>query len=116
MANLMNEQVILAFSSCPDETTAAALAKALVEEGLVACVSRLPAMQSTYVWDGVLKDEAEVLLIIKTVASTLPALTARLVQLHPYDLPELVTIAVNGGNEPYLAWVRGCATAKDQKR
>jgi len=113
MAKLMSEQVILAFSSCPDETSAAAIAKGLVGAGLAACVSRLPAVQSTYVWDGVLKDEAEVLLIIKTVAAAVPALTARLTELHPYDLPELVTIPVNGGNEPYLEWVRRCAMPKD---
>jgi periplasmic divalent cation tolerance protein len=119
----MNEQVIIAFSSCPDETSAAALAKTLVAEGLAACVNRLPGLHSTYVWDGVLKDEAEVLLIIKTVAATLPALSARLVELHPYEVPELVSIAVDAGNEPYLAWVRRCVrrderggeSGKDQK-
>jgi periplasmic divalent cation tolerance protein len=112
----MNEQVIIVLSSCPDETSASGLAKALIAEGLAACVNRVAGMHSTYVWDGVLKDEAEVLLLIKTVASTLPALTARLNELHPYELPELVTIPVSGGNEPYLEWVRRCATSKDFPR
>lgn len=110
----MSEQVIIAFSSCPDEASARRIAAVLVSEGLAACVNRLAGMQSSYVWDGVLKDETEVLLIIKTVASAIPALTARLVALHPYDLPELVAIPVTDGNEPYLDWVRGCAMVKDQ--
>ena len=110
----MTEQVILAFSSCPDEATARYIATVLVTEGLVACANRLSSMQSTYVWDGRLQEETEVLLIMKTIAATLPALTARLKQLHPYDLPEVVAIPVTGGNEPYLDWVRGCAINKDQ--
>ena len=62
-------------------------------------------VRSTYVWDGRLHDEAEILLMMKTTADRLEALQARLQQLHPYELPELLAITV-GGNEQYLEWVR----------
>jgi periplasmic divalent cation tolerance protein len=103
----MTEQVIMAFSTCPDEATAQRLATALVREQLAACVNRLPGAISTYFWDGRLQEEAEILLIMKTTAARLPALEARLKVLHPYEVPELVAIPVTGGNERYLEWVRG---------
>lgn len=102
----MTEQVIVAFSTCPDAATAQRLAEALVGERLATCVNRLPGVASTYIWDGRLQDDPEILLIIKTTAARLAALTARLKALHPYELPELVALPVVGGNEPYLAWVR----------
>lgn len=101
----MSPQVILALSSCPDEASAQAIANALVSERLATCVNRMAQVRSTYVWDGRLHDEAEILLMMKTTADRLEALQARLQQLHPYELPELLTIAV-GGNEQYLEWVR----------
>lgn len=109
----MTEQVILALSTCPDEASAAALARALVEERLATCVNRVGGLRSVYVWDGRLQDDAEILLIIKTTAGRLAQLKARLAALHPYELPELIAIAVPDGNEPYLEWVRLGVANKD---
>src|SRR5690242_11898506 len=102
----MSDQVILAITSCPDEASARAIATALVQERLAACVNRISGLRSTYIWDARLQDEAEILLLIKTTAGRLEALQARLTSLHPYELPELLAIAVAGGNERYLDWVR----------
>lgn len=102
----MADSVIIALSTCPDETSAAGIAAALVKEGLAACVNRIGAVRSTYVWDGRLHDEEEILLIMKTTTARLAALEARLKDLHPYELPELVALPVTGGNERYLDWVR----------
>jgi periplasmic divalent cation tolerance protein len=103
---LMKDQVIVALSTCPDEASARRIAALLVEERLAACVNRVPGLQSTYFWDGRLQDEAEILLIIKTTTGRMADLEARLKTLHPYELPELVTLPVAGGNERYLDWVR----------
>lgn len=102
----MSDQVILALTSCPDEASAQAVATALVQERLATCVNRIGGVRSTYFWDARLQDEAEILLIIKTTAERLDDLQARLGALHPYELPELIAIAVAGGNERYLDWVR----------
>ena len=102
----MSDQVILALTSCPDEASAQAVATALVQERLAACVNRVGGLRSTYIWDTRLQDQAEILLIIKTTAARLDELQARLKSLHPYELPELLAIAVTGGNERYLDWVR----------
>lgn len=102
----MTDSVIIVLSTCRDETSAASIAATLVSEGLAACVNRIGGLRSTYVWDGRLHDEAEILLIMKTTAARLAALEARLKDLHPYELPELVALPVTGGNERYLDWVR----------
>ena len=110
----MTEQVILAFTTCPDETSGQHIAAALVQERLAACVNRVSGLRSTYFWDGRLQDEAEILLIIKTTAARLEPLRMRLGTLHPYELPELLAIPVIGGNERYLDWVRMGVTGPEQ--
>lgn len=102
----MTDQVILALSTCPDESLARQIAQTLVNEGLATCVNRVPGLHSTYLWDGQLQDDPEILLIMKTTAGRLGELEARLKALHPYELPELLAVPVTGGNERYLDWVR----------
>lgn len=92
--------------TAPDAETGARLARALVAEGLVACVNIVPGLRSFYRWQGALQEETEVLLVIKTRADRLPALTERVRALHPYELPEVVALATAGGSDAYLAWVR----------
>lgn len=100
-----NNKVLIAMTTCPSDEIAKTLAEALVTERLAACVNRLPGT-STYIWNGAVQSEAEVVLIIKTTEERLEALKARVKQLHPYELPELIAIPVCAGAETYLAWVR----------
>lgn len=102
----MKDEVIIAFSTCPDENVARHIAEALVSEKLATCVNRIAAIRSTYVWNDRLQDDGEVLLLIKTTAARAAALEQRLKELHPYELPEFVVVPVIGGNEPYLEWIR----------
>ncbi len=84
------------------------IAKQLVEEGLAACVSVVPGVRSFYVWEGRMYDDMENTLLVKTTAAMLPALTARIREIHPYELPEVIGLeVVEGEGEPrYFAWVR----------
>ncbi len=102
--------VVIAFCTCPDDASAARIARALVEERLAACVSRIPGVRSTYAWQGAVHDDAEVLLLIKTQASRFDALRERVLALHPYELPELVAVEVTRGLDAYLAWVAAAVT------
>lgn len=97
--------VHLAFCTCPDADSALRIADALVAERLAACVNVLPGVTSVYRWQGAVERTGEVLLIIKTSAGRLPALTARLPQLHPHELPELVAVQAAAGLPAYLDWV-----------
>ncbi|OHC38486.1 divalent-cation tolerance protein CutA [Rhodanobacter soli] len=98
--------VLLCYCSCPDAASAQAIAEALVGERLAACVNRLPAVHSTYRWQGAVTRDSEELLLIKTTAARFDALKARLLELHPYELPELIAVPVQHGHEAYLDWVR----------
>lgn len=100
------ESAVLALSTCPDDETAKRIAEVLVRERLATCVNRMSSVRSTYFWNGRLQDDGEILLMIKTVQSRLPELTARLKAVHPYELPELIALPITGGNEAYLRWVR----------
>jgi len=100
------DPVLLCLCACPDAATATRLAEALVGERLAACVNRLPGVRSTYRWQGEVHTDAEELLVIKTTATRFEALQARLLALHPYELPELVALPVERGHTAYLDWVR----------
>ena len=91
--------------TCPDAATAARIASALVDDRLAACVNVLPGVESVYRWQGRVERASEVLLLIKSTRERLPALTARVVELHPYELPELVAVDIAGGLPGYLAWI-----------
>jgi periplasmic divalent cation tolerance protein len=96
----------VAFSTAPDEAVAARIAHALVAERLAACANLVPGVRSIYRFRGVVEDEREVLLVIKTCADRIDALTERLRALHPYEVPELVVLPASSGLAPYLDWVR----------
>ncbi|GAA0254646.1 divalent-cation tolerance protein CutA [Rhodanobacter caeni] len=107
----MSDTVLLCYCSCPDDASAQALADALVGERLAACVSRLPGVRSTYRWQGAVTTDSEQLLLIKTTAARFEAMKARLLALHPYELPELVGVPVTQAHDAYLDWVRAQITA-----
>lgn len=97
--------VLIVHCTCPDAETADRLAHALVEERLAACVGRLPGMRSVYRWEGAIEQADEVLLLIKTTKDRFEALAARVAELHPYELPELIAVEVRAGLPGYLGWI-----------
>ena len=97
---------IVVLTTVPLDERGRALARALVDERLAACVSALPPMTSIYRWQGKVTEDNEQQLVIKTMHSQLPALERRLRELHPYEVPELLVLEVDQGSEPYLQWIR----------
>lgn len=87
----------------PEE--AARLGRALVEERLAACATLLPAVHSIYRWKGQIESSVECMLLLKTAEDRLSALEARLHELHSYQTPEFLVLAVEAGSHPYLAWL-----------
>jgi periplasmic divalent cation tolerance protein len=96
------------YCTCPDDEVAATVATHIVARGLAACVNRVPGLTSVYKWAGELRTGTEVLLLIKTASDRVEALTAELVKIHPYELPEIIVVPVSGGHQPYLDWIRDC--------
>ncbi len=83
-----------------------AVVEPLLHERLCACVGSLGGLRSRYRWQGAIETADEVQLVIKTAAHLGPALRARLLELHPYDVPEILELAVADGLPAYLDWIR----------
>lgn len=99
------DDVIVLLSTLPNPEKAAEIARILVEERLAACVNLVPAVRSIYRWQGAVQDDTETLVIVKTTHGRAEALRARLIELHPYEVPEVIALPIAGGHAPYLAWV-----------
>ena len=92
--------------TAPSTEVGGRLARALVEERLAACVNLVPGVRSVYRWAGAVEEEDEVLLVVKTREDRVDALSRRVHELHPYELPEVIAIGILGGSERYLDWLR----------
>lgn len=96
--------VCVVLTTCPDKTVAARLAQALVEDGLAACVTRIPGATSVYRWQGGVEEDAEVQLVIKTGRGRVAALYQSLRALHPDEEPECLVLET-GGSRSFLNWI-----------
>ena len=96
----------------PDEASARLLAEALVTQKLAACINILAPCQSVYSWQGKLEHADEIPMLIKTNQAHYQALEAAIIKAHPYELPELITINVDGGLPRYLQWVNAQLSAE----
>ena len=99
--------VHVVISTIDSSEAAHELANQLVLERLVACVNILPAVSSVYRWKGEIHQDQECVLILKTSTDRVEALTERMIALHPYEVPEVLTFPVERGHQKYLDWVRG---------
>jgi periplasmic divalent cation tolerance protein len=102
---MTDKDLFVVFCTCPDLDAARAMARQLVETSLVACVNVVPGLRSIYRWKGSVQEDSEVLMILKTTRDRLEAAKIRLVELHPYDVPEFIALPVSDGHDPYLQWV-----------
>jgi periplasmic divalent cation tolerance protein len=102
-------RIVMTTVVSPEE--AARLGRALVEERLAACATLLPAVHSIYHWKDKIESSSECLLLLKTASDQLPALETRLHELHSYQTPEFLVLAVEAGSHPYLAWLHASLCA-----
>jgi periplasmic divalent cation tolerance protein len=100
------EDIVVVLSTFPDSETAKRIAQELVKARLAACVNVLPGVESIYQWKGEMESAREVLGLIKTTAATYPTLEARLKELHPYDVPEILAVPADLVHPAYAQWVR----------
>lgn len=105
MTNTPASTVSIVLTTLGANADAAAIARALIDERLAACVNILPPMTSVYRWQGKVEQDHEQQMVIKTRSDRVAELQARLRQLHPYELPEFLALDATG-SEAYLAWVR----------
>ena len=99
------DDLLLLLCTCADDAEAEKIARLLVTQNLAACVQLAP-IRSIYRWQGQVEQGEEVQLLAKTCADRLDALTAAIVQLHPYELPEILALTPSAGLPAYLDWIR----------
>lgn len=103
MAMSQSPEIVVILSTVPQEKSEA-MARALLDKRLVACINTLP-VRSFYHWKGEFCDDREQLLILKTTQKKAEEVIAALKEMHPYDVPEIIAIPVIAGHAPYLEWV-----------
>lgn len=104
----MSTELLLVYCTCPDPKSAETISRQLIEQGAAACVSRLPGVSSTYLWQGLIETSEEILLLIKSTCKQYPEVEKIIVSLHPYELPEIIAVSVDRGLPDYLHWVKQC--------
>lgn len=96
---------LLVLTNLPDRAAAERLADALIEKRVAACVNILAPCRSVYRWKGAVQHDEEHPLLIKTTSARYAALETAIRAAHPYELPEIIAVPIEGGLPEYLAWV-----------
>lgn len=100
---MTNKRIVL--TTCGSEEEADRIAHYLVENRLAACVNVIPRIKSIYRWQGKVESSEERLLVVKTTAEQFTQIQDAIKELHSYELPECIAIAINDGSAAYLEWV-----------
>ena len=108
-------QVSVVLVTVPSVETGLDLARAVIESRLAACGNVIPGLTSVYWWKGRVDEDNEALVLFKTTAALLPALEEKVLELHPYDVPEFLAMPVAAGHLPYLEWVARETINPDQE-
>ena len=104
----MNRETCLILCTCPEQEVAERIANELVSQHLAACVNILPGLTSIYLWQDKIEKDPELLLLIKSDLDHYPAVEQAILELHPYELPEVIAVPVQRGAEGYLNWIQQC--------
>ena len=102
----MKHDCVVVWTTVGPSADCRGMATILVNERLAACVNVLSEMESIYRWKGQIEADRERQLIMKTTSDRVPALRARVLELHDYEVPEFIVTPVVGGSDAYLDWIR----------
>jgi periplasmic divalent cation tolerance protein len=98
------EHVVI-FITAPTEDEAGNIARKIVEEKLAGCVNIVTNIRSVYMWKEKVEDEREVLMVVKTRRELFGRLKDRVLEMHSYDVPEIIALPVQEGSQSYLNWL-----------
>ncbi len=108
---MTDKRIVL--STAGSEEEARKIARHLVEKQLAACVNIVPHIESIYRWQGKVESSREWLLVIKTSAERFASVHAAIAEVHSYDLPECVSLAIEDGSADYLEWIGDCVSGEN---
>jgi len=101
----MTEKYQIVLCTCPSEESAQHLAHILVDSGVAACCNIIAGIQSVYRWQNEMQTSDETLLLIKSTKAAFPELEHTIKAHHPYELPEIIAVPIQGGSKEYLGWI-----------
>lgn len=106
LADQKNDAIIIILCTTPNLISARAIAQHLLTSKLAACITLLPGVTSFYTWQGVLEEQSEVQLLIKSNRLLQDAVFQQIKAHHPYHTPELLVLPVISGDNDYLSWLK----------
>lgn len=93
------------FVMAGSEEEASTIARALLDDKLIACANILGPVRSMYYWRGAKEEAQEYLIMLKSRASLYPKIEKKVRELHSYEVPEILALAPSAGSKPYLEWI-----------
>lgn len=99
---------IVIMTTAGSEQNASAIAKALVDRKLAACVNIVRGVRSVFPWKGEVCDESEFLLLVKTRLDQFDGAAKTISEVSDYECPEIIALPIIGGSESYLEWLDSC--------
>ena len=91
--------------NCPNEEIADKIANSLVTNKLASCVQIVQTWKSIYLWEWKIEKENEILIIVKTKLDLFDKIKKKVLENHPYDVPEIIALPIIEGNKEYLDWI-----------
>jgi len=101
----MKQTHIAVLCTVPTFSVAQKIATELVTRRLAACCNILPGITSIYRWQGKVETDDELLMIIKSTEENYKAIENSIKELHPYEVPEIISFPIRQGFNKYLQWI-----------
>lgn len=96
---------IIVLCTVNDLAVAKNLSKTLLEKKLIACANIVPQLVSIYEWKGEIVSDSEYLMIFKTKSLLFEELKTEIKSLHPYEVPEIISLKIDNGSKDYFDWI-----------
>ena len=102
---MKDSNIKIVLCNCPDLDLARHIGTHAIKNQLAACVNLIPKVESIYSWNNEINQDLEVLTLFKTKEELLEKLESAILELHSYDVPEIIVLPVEGGSKSYLDWI-----------
>ncbi len=99
---------IIILSNTNSIENAKLIANTLVKEKFAACVNIIPQIKSIYFWNNEITEDDEYLMVIKTKKELFESVKNKIIELHPYEVPEIISFDITNGTKNYLEWIDNC--------
>lgn len=101
----MQKKSIIVYCTVPSPESAEQIAVKLIQHKIAACCNIIPGLTSIYSWEGKIEKDSELLLMIKSTEENYKKIENEIINLHPYEVPEIISLEINEGSREYLNWI-----------